>query len=731
VGSGFRGPQGIQGIQGETGATGAQGIQGIQGETGATGAQGDRAGLKYRFDTSTSPGSPSPGHLKFNSSTLSAVTRIAIRDTDFDGTSTSALLDLIDDSTSAIKARVVIRSNSNSDTSHFNFLVTSVTDEGNHHHINGTYVSGSAFDSNEIVAFDFFVTGDKGDQGIQGIQGETGSSGATALLTGYVSSPGTVAATDTVIQAVGKLNGNDELKAPIASLYPYIGGKLLTYLDEEAAIADPLISAGDIYRKTAGGVDYVNADNVPSLDLRFATDKTLTARRGPTPTFSRASGATYIGSDGLIHGVDTSTTSNTIGTGSRTFTLAATLGQDQLWRTGNAVEASSGVNIMTGTVTSYDAATQSLVCNMTTASGTGTFTSWRIGYRGPRFDHDPVTLACKGLLIEEGRTNLLVRSEDFADAAYSKAGASVSSISSTNPSGGATSQKITEDTSNGGHGIETPVFASGTSTFSVFVKASGRSWFRFSLLGVNTWFNISSGVIGTTGLGHTASIVSFGNGWYRVIVTFTSAIANGALLRLAPDNNIATYTGDGTSGIFIWGAQLEAGSFATSYIPTTTGTLARSADVCSITGGDFSGFYNPVEGVLFATASTFSPSSIIRRIVFATDGTGSNRAGLLFNQGSPPTFIASSGGSLSALISTTVFPVTSPVKIAGAYKVDDFAISANGSTVTNDTSGLVGVGINRLDIGNQNNTDPLNGHIASLRYYRKRLPNAKLQALTV
>jgi hypothetical protein len=174
VGSGFRGPQGIQGIQGETGATGAQGIQGIQGETGATGAQGDRAGLKYRFDTSTSPGAPSPGHLKFNSSTLSAVTRIAIRDTDFDGTSTSALLDLIDDSTSAIKARVVIRSNSNSDTSHFNFLVTSVTDEGNHHHINGTYVSGSAFDSNEIVAFDFFVTGDKGDQGIQGIQGPQG-----------------------------------------------------------------------------------------------------------------------------------------------------------------------------------------------------------------------------------------------------------------------------------------------------------------------------------------------------------------------------------------------------------------------------------------------------------------------------------------------------------------------------------------------------------------------------
>jgi len=150
---------------GSRGPAGATGATGANGATGATGAQGDRAGLKYTFDTSTSAGSPSAGYLKFNSSTLSAVTRISIRDTDFDGTNTSALLALIDDSTSTIKARVVIRSNSNADTSHFNFLVTSVTDEGNHHHINGTYVSGSAFDNNEVVTFDFYATGDKGDQG--------------------------------------------------------------------------------------------------------------------------------------------------------------------------------------------------------------------------------------------------------------------------------------------------------------------------------------------------------------------------------------------------------------------------------------------------------------------------------------------------------------------------------------------------------------------------------------
>ena len=170
--------------------------RGVTGATGATGAQGDRAGLKYTFDDQTNASTPSPGHLKFNSSTLSAVTRISIRDTDFDGNNTSALLGLIDDSNSTIKARIVIRSNSNADASHFNFLVTSVTDEGNHHHINGTYVSGSAFTANEIVTFDFYQTGDKGEQGATGATGAAGpntvTTSTTTNITGIIKGNGSV-----------------------------------------------------------------------------------------------------------------------------------------------------------------------------------------------------------------------------------------------------------------------------------------------------------------------------------------------------------------------------------------------------------------------------------------------------------------------------------------------------------------------------------------------------------
>jgi hypothetical protein len=759
VGSGFRGPQGIQGNTGET---------------GATGAQGDRAGLKYRFDTHTSPGAPSPGHLKFNSSTLSDVTRIAIRDTDLDGTSTSALLELIDDSTSAIKARVVIRSNSNSDTSHFNFLVTSVTDEGNHHHINGTYVSGSAFDSNEIVAFDFFVTGDKGDtgqtgpatqlsvsgtttgaagteasvtisgtapnqslaftipqgiQGIQGIQGPTGSSGATAVLTGYVSGAGTVLATDTVIQAVGKLNGNDEQKAPIASLYPYIGGKLLTYTDEEAAIADPLISAGDIYRKTAGGVDFVNPDNVPSLDLRFATDKTLTARRGPTPTFTRGSGATYIGSDGLIHGVDTSTTSNTISVASKTFVLDATAGQDQLWRTGDAVEASNGSNIMTGTVTSYTPSTQSLVCNMTTASGSGTYTSWRIGYRGPRFDHNPTSpFACRGLLIEEGRTNLFSSTNlnDWPAARATKT--AITGIGLTNQ---ATTLTISEAgstyisrgatlTTSVAYAISVRVKTGTLASFS-FAELIDGKYSRGFNLSTNQWA-ASGGAAEFTNYTVTPNI----DGWFLVSAIYTPTGATGL-------KNIAFLLNTPVVGqtVSFDTPQIEAGSFPTSYIPTTTGTLARSADVCNITGGDFNNFYNQSEGTVLAGVTAPRGYGSLLQYIYGISG--STGAELLagYRESSRDirvaTLIASvnqtpslNGGNLAD---------SSSSKIAIASRQNDFAISQNGSISTTLT-GLM-PSVDRLFIGNRVGTDRAwNGHIAAIRYYRKRLPNAKLVALT-
>lgn len=465
-----------------------------------------------------------------------------------------------------------------------------------------------------------------------------------------------------------------------------------------------------------------------SLDLPFAATKSLTARVGPTPTFTRGSGATYIGSDGLIHGVDTSTTSNTIGTGSRTFTLAATAGQDQFWRAGDAVEASNGSNFMTGTVTSYDAATQSLVCNMTSTGGSGTFTSWRIGYRGPRFDHDSAGV-CRGLLIEESRTNLFSRSEEFNSSPWGVIDAIISANSTTSPNGLVTADKIVVNSGATNGRVAVSFTLTGSHAMSVFAKAGEWSWVFLAPIGPGNgvWFNLSNGSIGTQSSGFVGSITSFGNGWYRCVVTFTGTGASASARIVSTNSNSVLSTGDGTSGIFIWGAQLEAGSFATSYIPTTTGSVVRSADVCSITGGSFNNFYNNNQGTMVTVASANGFTSTNNAIAGIESGT--TIVMRLYHR-------VAQGNRLSSQISaTTLTPaanyntanvVYKSAITAGAtgadYVIDGTQIpdTFTGSVLTADNLKFTGMS------GSASNTT-----ISSFRYYSKRLPVSKLQALTV
>jgi hypothetical protein len=161
------------------GATGPTGATGPAGVTGPTGPQGDRPGFLYTFSTSTSSGNPGSGVLKFNNATLGSVTQIVLSTTTADSLGISDILDLIDDSTSANKARVSIRSNANGDASFFSFLVTSVTTHANYYELNGTYVDGAAFTNSESIVFDFYQTGNIGATGPTGPTGPSGTAGAT------------------------------------------------------------------------------------------------------------------------------------------------------------------------------------------------------------------------------------------------------------------------------------------------------------------------------------------------------------------------------------------------------------------------------------------------------------------------------------------------------------------------------------------------------------------------
>ena len=182
----------------------------------------------------------------------------------------------------------------------------------------------------------------------------------------------------------------------------------------------------------------------------------------------------------------------------------------------------------------------------------------------------------------------------------------------------------------------------------------------------------------------------------------------------------------GTESFYLWGAQAEAGSFATSYIPTAASSVARSADTASMTGTNFSSWYNATAGAFLVQFDT--PASGTRIISAADDNTANNNIQLL-TSGTDPTFLVTTSGTAQASIDAGTVAANTVYKFAGTYSANDFAACISGGTVGTDTSGTIPT-VNRLRIGAGQAGNTLCGHVALLNYYSQRLPNATLQSLT-
>ena len=356
----------------------------------------------------------------------------------------------------------------------------------------------------------------------------------------------------------------------------------------------------------------------------------------------------------------------------------------------------------------------------------------------PRLDHSPTTLQSLGLLIEEQRTNLVTYSAEFDNAAWTKTNATITANTIVAPDGTLTADALVEDTTNGVHrAFQFPSVAGATHTHSCYVKAGTRSFFYFDATdsgGVRrvVWFDVSTGTVGTVQSGWTnASIVPQGNGWFRCSASLNmQAGTNLMICGFASANSISVYTGNGQVAGYLWGAQLEVGAFPTSYIPTTVAAATRNADVASMTGTNFSSWYNATEGTLYAEAA-FVGLATARQVVNVSDNSANN---LISIQTNPSTATSSrmnviSGGTTqSSLGFASAFTAGVFSKNAGTYKTDDFAFSSNGATATTDTSGTV-PSVTQLQIGALLTTTS-NIHIRRIAYYPVRLSNDQLQALT-
>jgi hypothetical protein len=348
---------------------------------------------------------------------------------------------------------------------------------------------------------------------------------------------------------------------------------------------------------------------------------------------------------------------------------------------------------------------------------------------GPRFDYDPVTLAARGLLIEESRTNLLTYSEQFDNASWTVNNATVTANSTTAPDGTNTADLLTEDSSSGVHRLYKNITLTSVShSASIYAKPNGRSWIYIRMdtaSGLQAWFNISTGQVGTVQSGLTASIQSVGNGWYRCVISGVAVVSNNFLVGLSDANNGGNYAGDGTSGAYLWGAQLEAGSFATSYLPTLASTVTRSADVASV--DTLSPWFNATTGTIYTEVNRYAENVDVRGTVFS-DGTLDNYLGssAYTFSGQGGVVVASSVGQVGLGSGSTSIGIK---KFAFAYGANDFALSENGGSVTTDTSGTVPT-LTMMGIGSLIAGYVGTGHVRRIAYYPRRLTDAELQALT-
>ena len=591
-------------------------------------------------------------------------------------------------------------------------------------------------------------------------------------------------------------------------------------------IGNNLISGG-------GGL---NPDKL-ALDLQFATDKTLTARKGPTPVFTRGSMATFVDSDGLIkYGAENLSpsltsyskvqiqTPDSISDGitadslrytptgtptgymftSFTFVQATLVTMSCFVRSSNLTainfrdfaspaKNSRNFNPTTGlwaasggdtqftsySVSSFGNGWYRISCNYVPTDATASrFFGMMLGQNaatsvdlggmqierfstartyiptttaavyGPRFDHDPVTGACKGLLIEESRTNICLHSDNFRPSTSGNYWSTISASTVTvdqiaSPSGSIDADLLSSSTT-AFDCFTRRGFSWAASTqysYSIFIKRgpSNHRYVGFFHGVLNgsvqaTYFDFDNPTVinvpaGQVGVINLTSVTAYPNGWYRIniaFITHTTPIGPyfGVFLSTSTGTQVS---GVGGLDVYIWGIQVELGAFPTSYIPTTTASAIRSADVCSISESDFSGFYNPLEGSLFS-------QSVISDIVGLNRGIVNIRGGAtLFMRHvfSNSYFrIQVRASDTETNIQTITGLAFTAFKIALAYSGNNFASSINNSSPSLVTRTLP-TGLNELRIGALDTASQLNGTISSLRYYKKRLPDAKLQALTV
>jgi hypothetical protein len=348
-----------------------------------------------------------------------------------------------------------------------------------------------------------------------------------------------------------------------------------------------------------------------------------------------------------------------------------------------------------------------------------------VGSDEPRIDFS--NDANGALLLEPSRTNYCTLSEDIDTWTSIEVTTEKNFLS---PDGTLNAVKITDNSENSSHRvlIATTTPSSGDFTYSVFLKKGTMT---------NAALNVFSGategrafidlenVTISTEIGLNSKIENYGNDWYRCSISGTFGISS-TNIYLYMGNNTAPYVGNGDF-LYMFGAQLEQGSYATSYIPTSGASVTRVADSASQT--PVSGIIGQTEGSVYVEVNISNTTS--KTILALDSGSASNFIILDTTSSlSPKILVRQSSGSFPAIITGTTMSY-GVNKIAFCYKSGDYAMYVNGvlsgtSTSTTFPSGI----ISKISVGANSSYGYLSDTVNDVKLYNTRLSNSELAALT-
>lgn len=349
----------------------------------------------------------------------------------------------------------------------------------------------------------------------------------------------------------------------------------------------------------------------------------------------------------------------------------------------------------------------------------------------PRFDWDPTTHAAKGLLLEDARTNLSTYSEQYDNGAWIKDDGSVVANATTAPDGTMTADMYVANTNNAQHRIKKgsyAVAAGQMATISTFVKYGGYNlqlWFWSAGGNALVAVNLTTGAVITTGGAEyvSNSVVALPNGWYRVSVTLLSAAGGSYQPLHYLYNGTPSFTGDGVSGVYLWGSQVEIGGFPTSYIKTVASTVTRPVDTLTLPVGTW---YNQSAGAFVDQFKWQSSSGSSFPMFFRVDdGTGNNRWDINYSMPANTlivdAFYGGTGESIASISSST----SGSARISSAQTTNSANAAFNGTLKTLKTTWTTPT-VTQLNLGGSG-ANKWHSYVA---YYPLRVADAQLTLLS-